>query len=105
MTERCFTIASTGFDRGAILEAPYAQVRFKSRSIPTQGPNQVLVHNHAIATNPVDWMMQGYNIFISEYPKIPGSDVCGTVSSAVGSSVTKSSPGDRVCGSGAVVCN
>ena len=104
MTERSSTMASTGFHRGVILETPHAQVRLKSRSIPTLSPNQVLVLNHAIASNPVDWIMQEYSIFISEDPIILGSDVCGTVS-AVGSSVTKLSPGDRVCGFGAVICN
>lgn len=97
-------MASTGFNRGAGLEGPHARVRLKSRSIPTPGANQVLVHNHAIASNPVEWMMQEYSIFISEYPIILGSNVCGNVS-VVGSSVTGISPGDRVCGFGAVICN
>ena len=97
-------MASRKHNRAAVLDAPHARIALTSRPIPTPGANEVLVHNHAIASNPVDWKMQDYNLFISNYPIVLGSDVSGTVS-AVGASVTDISPGDRVCGFAAVICN
>ena len=97
-------MASQQQNRAAVLDAPHARITLTNRPVPTPGANEVLVHNHAIASNPADWKMQDYNILISNYPTVLGSDLCGTVS-AVGSSVTDISPGDRVCGFGAVIAN
>jgi NADPH:quinone reductase-like Zn-dependent oxidoreductase len=80
---------------GAVLPSPTAPLVLTSRSIPTPGPNDLLIRSRAVALNPADWKMQAYNIMISSYPTILGSDVAGTVS-AVGSSVTTFKEGDRV---------
>jgi len=88
----------------AVLEAPKARLTLKNRPIPTPGPGELLVRNHAIAANPVDWKIQEYELFLSKYPTVLGSDVCGIVS-AVGPSVTRFKVGDRVTGFSAVVYN
>ena len=86
----------------AILEKPQARVRIESRPIPTPGTDELVVRNHAIAANPADWKMQDYGYYITHYPTILGSDVCGVVT-AVGSSVTKFKVGDRVTGFAGVI--
>lgn len=60
--------------------------------------NEIVVRNHAIAINPVDWMTQlaGHVLFPwIKPPFILGSDLAGEVV-AVGSAVTRFQPGDRV---------
>ncbi|KUJ17094.1 putative alcohol dehydrogenase [Mollisia scopiformis] len=88
----------------AVLESPGARLKVLPRPIPKPGPNELVVRNHAIATNPVDWKIQDYSFAIKTYPTVLGSDGCGVVTE-VGSSVTKFKKGDRVTGFGAVIYN
>ncbi|KAL8969026.1 MAG: hypothetical protein Q9183_002192 [Haloplaca sp. 2 TL-2023] len=81
----------------AILASAKSPLVVETRSIPSPSASQLLVKNAAIATNPVDWKIQDYGMFVSRYPTILGSDVCGTVE-AVGSNVTHFKKGDRVTG-------
>ena len=77
--------------RGAQLEvgpAPY----------PTPGPDQLVVRNHAVAVNPLDWLIQVAGSVVYRwltYPGVLGSDVAGEVVE-VGSAVTRFRVGDRV---------
>ncbi|KAH8646521.1 chaperonin 10-like protein [Ilyonectria robusta] len=64
---------------------------------PSPGPGEVLIRNHAIAINPVDWKRQAWGFMIPSYPAILGSDIAGIVAE-VGESVTAVKPGDRVLG-------
>ena len=59
------------------------------------GPGELVVKIHASALNPVDWKIQAYNFFITEYPAILGTDSAGTVE-AVGEGVQNFAKGDRV---------
>ena len=43
------------------------------------GKGEVLVRNHAIATNPMDWMVQKLGIFVKEWNIIEGTDSAGTI--------------------------
>ena len=88
----------------AILPSKNSRLTISTRDIPTPGPGELLVRNHAIAANPVDWKIQDYGIFVSNYPAVLGSDVAGIVV-AVGPSVTHFAPGDRVIGFAAVINN
>lgn len=60
----------------------------------TPGPGEVLIRNHAVASNPVDWKIIAYKLYLSP-PSILGSDVAGTIE-AVGEGVTSFKVGDRV---------
>ena len=82
---------------GAILKGKGERFVIEKRPIPTPQPGQVLVKNHALATNPVDWKIQDYGFFVQSWPTILGSDVSGTVE-AVGEGVTHFKKGDRVTG-------
>jgi NADPH:quinone reductase-like Zn-dependent oxidoreductase len=85
------TFAAWQRDTGLPLEiAPAAA------SIPDA--NEILVRNHAIAINPVDWILQDVAIFPwLDYPAILGSDVAGEVV-AIGADVDGFRIGDRVLG-------
>jgi len=63
---------------------------------PKPGPGEVLVHVRAAGVNPYDtYMRAGTYAVKPPLPYTPGSDAAGTVE-AVGSSVAKVKPGDRV---------
>ena len=88
----------------AIIPSKGSRVTISTRDIPTPGPGELLVRNHAIAGNPVDWKMQATGLFVSTYPTVLGSDIAGVVI-AVGPSVTRFAPGDRVAGFSALIYN
>ncbi len=63
------------------------------------GEGQVLVRMGAVAVNPIDTYIRGGLVDVAlEFPYIVGCDLAGRVE-AVGSGVTRFSPGDRVWGS------
>jgi NADPH:quinone reductase-like Zn-dependent oxidoreductase len=60
------------------------------------GPGQVLIRTHAAALNHLDlWVARGVPGLKLEYPRISGSDACGTVE-AVGPNVDKAWVGKKV---------
>jgi D-arabinose 1-dehydrogenase-like Zn-dependent alcohol dehydrogenase len=62
------------------------------------GPDQIVVRNHAVAVNPLDWVIQvaGRVAYAwLKYPAVLGADLAGEVVEA-GSAVTRFRPGDRV---------
>ncbi|KXS20778.1 GroES-like protein [Gonapodya prolifera JEL478] len=73
---------------GAVLQAnpqtPYP---------PTPGPDEVLIRNVAVASNPKDWKLSK----VGYYEGIEGNDVAGYVD-AVGENVKEFKKGDRVAG-------
>lgn len=85
----------------AWLSAPKSRpLEVKSASYTSPGENEIVVKNHAIALNPVDWARQavGDALFSwTTYPCVLGSDVAGEVVEA-GKVVTRFKTGDRVTG-------
>jgi NADPH:quinone reductase-like Zn-dependent oxidoreductase len=65
----------------------------------TPGENEVLIQNHAIASNPIDETVQTRAWFSLNYPTILGQDVAGIVA-ATGPNVTGFKVGDRILGHG-----
>ena len=65
--------------------------------MPVPEANEVVIRNHAVAINPVDWAMQamGAGIIWQTYPLIEGLDAAGEIS-AIGSAVKDLKIGDRV---------
>ena len=91
-TAACNTAAWLGPKRArlAVASAPYTP----------PGPDEIVVHNRAVAINPLDWILQEVGSIIYpwlKYPFVLGSDVAGQVV-AVGAAVTRFSVGDRVLG-------
>ncbi|KIP04265.1 hypothetical protein PHLGIDRAFT_31427 [Phlebiopsis gigantea 11061_1 CR5-6] len=87
--------------KALFLLEPHGSFTVKDTSVPEPGPHEVLVEVHAAGLNPLDWKIQVYNVFVSEYPAIIGSDAAGIVKK-VGDGVTSVSIGDRVMHSGAL---
>ncbi|KAF2819338.1 GroES-like protein [Ophiobolus disseminans] len=69
----------------------------KEAPMPKAGKGEVVIKNHAIAVNPVDWKVQDYGIILQKYPNVLGTDVAGEVYE-VGEDVTHLKKGDRVLG-------
>ncbi|KAI9034990.1 zinc-binding alcohol dehydrogenase family protein [Aspergillus affinis] len=67
-----------------------------SAPVPKPGPREIVIKNHAVAINPVDWKIQYYQGgYLKNYPFILGTDAAGTVEE-VGEEVTKFKKGQRV---------
>ncbi|PRP86056.1 hypothetical protein PROFUN_05827 [Planoprotostelium fungivorum] len=63
-------------------------------SVPKPGPNEVLIKNVAVASNPKDWKVPLWFAQLP-WPMVEGNDVAGTIAS-VGEGVTEYKVGDRV---------
>jgi NADPH:quinone reductase-like Zn-dependent oxidoreductase len=67
---------------------------------PTPNADQIVVRNHAVAVNPLEWIIQVAGNLAYRWlthPTVLGSDVAGEIV-AVGSAVTRFAIGDRVLG-------
>lgn len=62
--------------------------------MPEPGPHEVVVKNHAVAINPLDWKMQAGS-YVDKFPMIIGTDIAGEIYE-VGSKVKNFKIGDRV---------
>ena len=85
-------------NEAAWLVAEHRALEVKEAPYTEPGAGEILVKNHAVAVNPVDWMIPylGKRLFSwIEYPFVLGSDLAGEVV-AVGSDVTNVKVGDRV---------
>jgi NADPH:quinone reductase-like Zn-dependent oxidoreductase len=92
-------MSNTTPNLAAILPSKASHLRLEERAIPSPGPDELLIRNHAIAINPVDVKRQTIGLYVSSYPVILGADISGVVV-ATGSAVTSFKPGDRVLGAG-----
>ncbi|KAK2027042.1 zinc-binding dehydrogenase [Colletotrichum zoysiae] len=74
----------------------------RSAAYTPPGENEVVIHNQAVAINPVDWYKQEGGDFLYDwvkYPMILGSDVAGeVVEVGPGISAARFKVGDRVLG-------
>ena len=85
-------------NHAAWIDATHGPLMVRDAPTGEPGPGQVLVRNHAIAVNPVDWIIQvagGLAYRWLTYPAVLGSDVAGEVV-AVGGDVSRFGVGDRV---------
>jgi NADPH:quinone reductase-like Zn-dependent oxidoreductase len=91
--------------RAASLPAPHSTHSVGDRATPSISPDELLIKVTATAINPVDWKIRDYNIFVSSYPAVIGSDAAGTVA-LVGSNFTSQfKPGERVFFQGIIGTN
>lgn len=81
--------------KALLLESQQGNFTLGTNVVHRPGPGQLLLKVKATALNPVDWKIQKYGIFISEFPAILGTDLAGDVA-AIGEGVTKFKVGDRV---------
>jgi NADPH:quinone reductase-like Zn-dependent oxidoreductase len=86
------------FNTAAWLPAKRATLKVEPAPYTPPGDAEIVVRTHAVAVNPVDWIMQliGDLAFpFIKYPFILGSDLAGEVVE-VGAAVTRFKVGDRV---------
>jgi NADPH:quinone reductase-like Zn-dependent oxidoreductase len=69
-------MAKQGANLAAVLPAKATDLVLEERGIPSPGPDDVLIRNHVIAVNPVDWKRQSRGYLISSYPVVLGSGMC-----------------------------
>ncbi|KAG5349727.1 hypothetical protein C0989_002158 [Termitomyces sp. Mn162] len=91
--------STTTTQKALLLESKQGKFVVGSRDIPKPGPGELLVKVLATGLNPVDWKIQKYGIFVTEFPAVLGTDLAGTVE-VVGEGVTSFKKGDRVFAQG-----
>ncbi|MBR7825714.1 zinc-binding alcohol dehydrogenase family protein [Actinospica sp. MGRD01-02] len=84
----------------AWINAKHARLEVGPAAYPRPGDEQIVIRNHAVAVNPLEWFIQvagslGYRWLT--YPTVLGSDVAGEVVE-VGAAVTRFRVGQRVLG-------
>lgn len=79
----------------AWIPAEKAALEVGTAPFPELSADEVIVKNHAVAINPVDWKIQSWGGFGLSYPAILGEDVAGEIVE-VGKNVTGLKKGDRV---------
>jgi len=84
-------------NQAAYLDGKGKTLRVDSAEVPKPKETEVIIKNHAIAINPVDWKVQDSGMFIQNWPIVLGCDVAGEIVE-VGSSVKHLQKGDRVMG-------
>ncbi|KAH8811245.1 zinc-binding dehydrogenase [Xylogone sp. PMI_703] len=87
-------------NRAAWLVGKGQKLEVNSAPYTAPSPNHLVIRNHAVAINPIDWMLQGMGTMIFnwvKYPHIMGWDVAGEVVE-VGKDVTRYRIGDRIIG-------
>ncbi|KAK7954610.1 zinc-binding alcohol dehydrogenase domain-containing protein cipB [Apiospora saccharicola] len=65
--------------KAAFLDGKDQKLRTASRDSGAPGPGELLIKVKAVAINPVDWKIQDYGVFISEWPTVLGEDLAGEV--------------------------
>lgn len=68
----------------------------RDTDVSKPGPGEVLIRIESVALNPIDWKIQTYGFFVTEYPAILGTDSAGVVVE-LGEGVTELAVGDKVC--------
>ncbi len=82
----------------AWLGAKHAKLEVRPAPYTPPRENEIVVKNHAVAINPLDWIIQVAGVYRwIKYPFVLGSDLAGEVVE-VGSAVTRFKVGDRVLG-------
>jgi hypothetical protein len=79
----------------AFLDGKDKKLAVRDAPMPTAGAGRVVIQNHAVAVNPVDWKVQDYGAFVKEWPIVLGEDYAGEIVE-VGEGVTHLKKGDRV---------
>ncbi|MFB2583343.1 zinc-binding alcohol dehydrogenase family protein [Herbiconiux liukaitaii] len=82
----------------AKIQSKHGELVVESAPYTHPGPGQVVVRNHAVAINPLDWIIQVEGNLLYgwlKYPAVLGTDVAGEVVE-LGEGVTRFSVGDRV---------
>ena len=84
----------------AWINAAHARLEVGPAPYTAPGEDQIVIRNHAVAVNPLDWIIQVAGTLAYrwlKYPAVLGCDVAGEVAE-IGQAVTRFRAGDRVIG-------
>ena len=81
--------------KALILPVKQGNWELGTTAIPTPGSKDVLVKIISTALNPVDWKIQTYGYFASDFPFISGTDAAGIVEE-IGAEVSNLAKGDKM---------
>ena len=84
-------------NKSAYLDGAGKPLRIADSAIPSPGPDDIIVQNHAFAINTIDPVQQDIGFQVKSFPMVIGMDLAGEVTN-VGSSVTRFKKGDRIIG-------
>lgn len=84
-------------NQAAWLDGVGQKFRVGPAEMPKLDVNEVLIKNHSIAINPIDWKVRDFGWLIQTWPMVLGCDAAGVVAD-VGSDVHHVKKGDRVIG-------
>ncbi|KAF2449534.1 GroES-like protein [Karstenula rhodostoma CBS 690.94] len=82
-------------NKAAFLNSTGTSLAIQDAPLPHPEAHEVLIRNHAVAINPVDYKIQDTGALVSKWPYVLGEDIAGEVVE-VGSGVTSLQKGDRV---------
>ena len=82
-------------NQAAWLDGAQAKLRVGDLDMPKADADRVIVRNHVVAVNPVDWKVQDYGVILKQWPNVLGEDIAGEVVE-VGEQVKTLKKGDRV---------
>ncbi|OAG11842.1 zinc-binding oxidoreductase CipB [Paraphaeosphaeria sporulosa] len=82
-------------NKAAFLNCTGTSLAIQHAPFPRPEAHEVLIRNHAIAINPVDYKIQDTGVLVRKWPYVLGEDIAGEVIE-VGSAVTSLQKGDRV---------
>ena len=80
-----------------LVEAEKTPLEVGEAPYPSPDPGTVIIKNHAVAINPVDWKLQAHADIPLKYPFILGQDTASEVVE-VGIGVSNVTKGQRVIG-------
>lgn len=73
-------------------------LQVREAPMPVAGPNELVIRNAAVATNPVDTHQQKFGVFVQQWPTVLGCDVAGEVHEVGSEAQGRFRKGDRVIG-------
>jgi len=81
-----------------VVTEPQKHVEIRDAPYTKPAPNQLVIRNHAVGVNPIDWMLPMFGAFQHiKWPFVLGSDSAGEVVE-IGTKVSRFQVGDRVVG-------
>jgi NADPH:quinone reductase-like Zn-dependent oxidoreductase len=57
-------------NKAAYLDAPTSALRVGPAPLTQPATNEILIRNHALAINPLDWKQQQYGALINSFPHV-----------------------------------
>ena len=77
------------------LQSKFGSFEVSSAEVSPPATDEVLIRVESTSLNPVDWKIQTYGYFASDFPFISGTDAAGIVEE-IGAEVSNVAKGDKM---------